>query len=197
MKRPEIETLLPGVFQRTLRPGTPLTALLEVMEALHAPSEAILERLDAIFDARRAPDEFIPFLARWVNLERILFEPPAGKSACPSLTTGLGRLRELIAAASYLSQWRGTERGLLFFLEIATGAGNYRIDRQVLREDGQTRPFHIRITAPPGMVEHRPLIERIVEQEKPAYVTVEIVFEQLEEAARSPRRQTGSSEVFR
>ena len=47
MKRNEIEQMLPGIFQRTVQEGTPLFALLEVMEALPAPDEAALDQLDA------------------------------------------------------------------------------------------------------------------------------------------------------
>ncbi len=50
MKRTEIEQMLPGIFQRTVQEGTPLFALLEVMEALPAPDEAVLDQLDAFFD---------------------------------------------------------------------------------------------------------------------------------------------------
>ena len=45
MKQREIEQLLPGVFQRTAVPGSPLDALLGVMEGMHAPSEAVLAQL--------------------------------------------------------------------------------------------------------------------------------------------------------
>jgi len=41
------------------------------MEALQAPDEAVLERLDAIFDPRRTTDEFVPFLAYWADLTRL------------------------------------------------------------------------------------------------------------------------------
>jgi hypothetical protein len=49
MKRTEIEQMLPGIFQRTVQEGTPLLALLEVMEALPAPDETVLDQLDAFF----------------------------------------------------------------------------------------------------------------------------------------------------
>jgi len=49
MKRTEIKHLLPGIFQSTFAEGTPLAAILEVMEALHAPSEEQLRTLEANF----------------------------------------------------------------------------------------------------------------------------------------------------
>jgi len=62
-----LRNLFPGsFFQRTLRDGNPSRGLIEVMEALQAPDEAVLERLDAIFD-RSHTDEFVPFLAYWLT----------------------------------------------------------------------------------------------------------------------------------
>ncbi len=52
MKQSDIEQLLPGIFQRTSRPHGPLAALLEVMEALHQPSEDVLARLGELFNPR-------------------------------------------------------------------------------------------------------------------------------------------------
>jgi phage tail-like protein len=180
MKREEIERLLPRVFRRTVRPGGPLLALLEVMEALHEPSEAALRRLDAALDPRRAPDAFVPFLAHWLDLDRLFEQRPAqgGAPATAPITTGLGRLREVVAAAARLSQWRGTARGLQAFLETATGTPGFAIDEQVSGADGRPRPFHVRIRAPAGTAVHRALIERIIEQEKPAAVTFELEFGQ-------------------
>ena len=45
MKRNEIAQLFPAVFQRTLKVGNPLAALLEVVEVLQAPSEDVLQQL--------------------------------------------------------------------------------------------------------------------------------------------------------
>lgn len=172
MKRNEIERLLPGVFQRTAQPGTPLDALLHAMEALHAPDQEALAHLESYFSAYEAPDEFVPMLARWVDLDRLLAETP--DHPADAFAGGLGRLRELVAAAAYLSKWRGTARGLLRFLQTATGLSGWEIDETVPGADGQPRPFHIRVVAPTGAARYRALVERIVEMEKPAYVTYEL-----------------------
>jgi phage tail-like protein len=180
MKRTEIEQLLPVVFQRTVSPENPLTALLEVMEVLHEPSEMALQNLDAALDVRRAPDAFVPFLARWVDLEP-LFEGAPHEASIERrrqpITTGLGRLRELVATAAQLSRWRGTARGLLLFLQTATGVTGFAIDEQVPGPDGVARPYHVRVRAPASTAPHRILIERIIELEKPAHVTYELDFE--------------------
>jgi phage tail-like protein len=165
MQSPEIQRLLPGVFQRTVMPKSPLAALLEAMEALHAPSEAVLGNLEAHFDPRRAPDRFVPFLASWVGMDL-------------PVTTGLGRLRELVAAAVEISRWRGTARGLLLFLTTATGRTDFEVDESVPGADGRPRPFHVRVRAPAEVTAHRLLLERIIEREKPAYVTYELHFVQ-------------------
>jgi phage tail-like protein len=171
MNRREIEPLLPRNFQRTLGPGTPLDALLDVMEALHAPSEAVLRQLEVFFDPRRAPDRFVPFLARWVDLGQLIEQVAANQAAGAEFPSGIGRLRELVGLAAYFSKWRGTRTGLQRFLEVATGLTGYVID-----EDPGGRPFHLSFQAPEGSEPYRDLIEQIVELEKPAYVTYDLAF---------------------
>ncbi len=185
MKRVEIERLLPGIFQRTMTPGNPLWALLTLMEELHAPDEDVLAHLDAYFDPYRAPDEFIPYLAGWVDLARLLVEVPEEftGTVLPPFPSGLGRLREVIAAAAFLAQWRGTTKGLQRFLVTATGVPGFVIEEQV-----PGRPFHLRIRAPDAAAAYQDLIRRIIELEKPAYTTYEL---QMEPAAAAPRTLSG------
>jgi phage tail-like protein len=179
MKQREIEDLLPWVFRRTVQTGSPLAALLQVMVGMHEPSEGVLERLDVALDPRRTGDAFVPYLARWVDLERLL-EDESGRvelvAGRPPLATGLGYLRELVAAAAHLSQWRGTARGLLLFLETATGAKGFELDERVPGPDGRPLPFHLRVRAPESTARYRSLIDRIIRMEKPAYVTYELEF---------------------
>jgi phage tail-like protein len=180
MKQSEIAQLLPAVFQLTLNEGNPLPALLEVMEALQAPSEAVLLQLDSFFDPRRTRNEFVPYLAYWADLTRLFDDVPNPKDEFPfsrsSIASGVGRLRELIASAAYLSQWRGTRKGLLLFLQTATGFAEFDIKENVTL-DGQPQRFHLSVYAPKDSAQYRNLIERIVELEKPAYVTYELSFE--------------------
>ena len=177
MKRTGIERLLPEVFRATIAQDNPLSDLLDVMARLHAPSEAILDELHDHFDPTLAHDRFVPLLSRWVDLER-LFVPSAVGLATVSLqepiSTGMGRLRELVARAAFLSQWRGTARGLVAFLETATGARGFRIEEQVVDQAGEVRPFHVRVLVPDEAAGHRMLIERIIEFEKPAHVTYDL-----------------------
>lgn len=123
MKRHEIEPLLPEVMRRTALPGSPLLALLEAMEALHAPSEAVLAAIGRTFNAYQAPDVFVPWLAQWVDMDRFLSDAPSGREEAlvHAFPSGLGRLRTLIAAAARLSKSRGTAQGLVDFLDPVPG----------------------------------------------------------------------------
>src|SRR5882724_4902387 len=181
MKQEEIKLLFPSVIRRTLREGNPLAVLLGVMEAMQAQDEVVLASLDAYFDPHRTTDAFVPFLACWVDLDRLFEEVPERRwqSTFSSrvMTSGPGRLRELIARSAFLSQWRGTSKGLLLFLQTATGIENFLIDENVSNAKGQRRPFHIKVTAPAEGTPHKDLIERIIEMEKPAHVTFELAFE--------------------
>ncbi|OQY55046.1 MAG: hypothetical protein DRR08_07225 [Candidatus Parabeggiatoa sp. nov. 2] len=177
MKQTEIAQLLPAIFQRTLQAGKPLNALLAVMEALHAPSEQVLMERERYFNPRYTPDQFVAFLAHWVNLGHLV--DAAASPSHSSLHTpliALGHLRELIAAATYLSQWRGTAKGLRLFLEIATGVRGFDLNDNVLDSQGQPKPFHLQVIAPSAAQPQRALIKEIIEMEKPAYVTYELVF---------------------
>jgi phage tail-like protein len=175
MKRAEIERLLPSIIQRTLQPLSPLAAILEIMEALHLPCEEGLARLDAAFDPRRTADEFVPYLARWIDMDRLFDEPrgPITTRSRATISTGIGRLRELVASAAYLSKWRGTAKGLHRFLRTATGANDFEIKENVDSE-GRPKSFHFVVIAPTSMAPHQRLIKRIIESEKPAYVTYEL-----------------------
>ncbi|MCB1948939.1 phage tail protein [Nitrosomonas sp.] len=173
MKHRELKQLLPEIFQRTDQPGSPLYGLLQAMEALSEPAETILQRLPVYFDPYTAPEKFLPFLASWVDLDRFFSSSPGSTVTETELLQLLnsGRLRELIVAATRLSKLRGTAAGLQLFLETATGVQGFTIDENVLQENNDMIPFHIKITAPKAAQRYQILIERIIEQEKPVYVT--------------------------
>lgn len=175
MKQDEIKNFLPAVFQRTVHAGNPLATMLDLMEMLHQPAEKILENVDRFFDARRAPDGFVPFLAHWVNLDRIFWVSEDTDFDSP-LMPKIGYLRELVANATYISQWRGTKKGLLLFLQMATGERDFEIEERIKDADGQVRPFHLKIRAPQATEGQKNLIVRIIESEKPVHLTYELEF---------------------
>jgi phage tail-like protein len=159
-----------------MRPDGPLLAVLKVMEALHAPSEAILQRLDAVFDPRRTHGDFVPVLAHWVDLQDLVIDPRPGmrgRRARRWSAIETARLRELVANAARLSKWRGTAKGLRMLLEITTGETGFEIEEQVLGADRQPKPFHFRVRIPKTLARQTAMIERIIELEKPAHVTYE------------------------
>jgi phage tail-like protein len=186
MKQNEIAQLLPAIFQQTLQPGTPLDALLKVMEALPAPDETVLDGLEAFFNPYRTPGGFVPFLASWVDMEWVLLENASTFSdLTPQLPSGIGQLRELVASATFLARWRGTARGLLRFLETACGAQGFVVEERVPGPDGRPRPFHIVVQVPPEAAPYQALITRIIEAEKPAYVTYDLLLQRPSEQSDS------------
>ena len=175
MKQDEIVLLLPEIFRRTFKPngkgtngnGNVLSALLGVMERLQDPDEAILEDLDHYFDPDLVPvakrGAFLPFLARWVDLDWLL--PQSG-----DYEAGLYCLHDLILSAPLLASVRGTRQGLEQFLETATGLRGFQV------EDDPDRPFHIIIRCPYVPEQMRPLVMRIAAGEKPAYVKCRLIY---------------------
>ena len=195
-----IARLLPGVFQTALHPvaagvveeDTRLSATLGAMETLHGPVETVLRDLDRYLDPRLAEPAFVPYLAGWVDLDWLLVAAPSEPVATASpLASGLGTLRELVAAAAELARWRGTARGLLRFLDTATGTPGFAIEENVSGDERRPRPFHLRIVAPAAAAAYRPLIERVIVAEKPAYATYELVFATGAMPARGAARKGG------
>jgi hypothetical protein len=86
-------------------------------------------------------------------------------------------MRELIASRVAQVQWQGTRQGLVLFLEIATGVTGFEVNEQVLNEAGEPMPFHVRVIAPETLRPQAALLERMIELEKPAHVTYDLVFQ--------------------
>lgn len=169
MRRQTIERLLPTAYQRAAVEGSVLGALLDVMEALHEPDEQLLAGVDALFSPYTAPERFVPFLTGWVTLDYLVGVPrPGGETRLPLPT---GRVRDLIANGAALAKLRGTPIGLRWFLQIATGATTFVI------EEPPARPFHFIVRVPPEARAYLGVINRIVEMEKPAASTYEVVAE--------------------
>jgi phage tail-like protein len=171
MQADKIALLLPEVIRRAVVPGTPLAALLAVMEAQHHRSEAVLGDLPSVFDPLRTEDRFVPMLARWVDLQR-LDEGGGGIE--------VARMRVLVAMSARIGRRRGTRRGLLEVLSLATGLTGFALDDAVPSvlangQPGPPQPFHVKITVPSEGADVMELVRAIVEQEKPAHLTAEVV----------------------
>jgi len=180
MNREQLVSLMPEVYQRCVQDNTPLDAVLDVMENLFVPSEEVLQKIDSYFCAYSTPDDFVYYLAKWVDLERYIdagCDDIIHQDDITETSIEIGRLRALIVIAAELSRWRGTIKGLTLFLQTATGIDNYRVEEVSKNNLGMDKTFHIRVIAPHAAIQHKKLIEKIINGEKPAYVTSELEFE--------------------
>lgn len=177
----DVARLLPHVYRAGLVPGSPLLALCSLMARYATPVEEGLVQLDRTFAPYLAPEAFVPYLARWVDMEQALTTKLRGPDGeLETLSSGHGRLRELVAQAAELSRLRGTGEGMRRILEIATGCRGFAI---VETED---RPFHFHIEAPPEAERHRLLVDHVAALEKPAYVTYSVSYETTTEQDDDP-----------
>ncbi len=180
MRIEQIKNLLTYVFQEACYDRSPLKALLGAMETLHEKTENQLEVLDKTFDPRRTSPDFVFYLARWVDMLEVFsrqddFEHD-GDIEHLDLLSGVGRLRELVMQSAEIARWRGTSKGMTKFLEVATGITGYKIEECVSGKDDLETAFNIRITAPIEASAMHSLVRRIIELEKPAYVTYELEY---------------------
>lgn len=159
MRADQIARLLPATYQRAATPGSPLSALLGAMAALHAPSEAVLDAVDDLVAPYRTPDRLVPFLLRWVAWDHLPAPVPTG------------RLRDLVAAAPRLAALRGTAAGLTGLLTTVCGTAGIRV------EEPADRPFHLVVRVPATAARHADLIRRIVAVERPVATTYEVAVE--------------------
>ncbi len=184
MHKEKIENLLPSVFQKEIRPNEPLNAFLEVMELLHEPAESILSDIEKYYNPYLAPDEFLPYLASWLDISRFFFEFTDKHNASEldkrfhiePIPSGIACLRELIASAAYLSRWRGTAKGLVELLEISMAVKGIEINEQVIDDSGLPKPFYMEVLVPNKAECYTAFIQQLVELEKPVYVTYRLKF---------------------
>lgn len=177
MDASRIARFLPETYRMALAPGEPLAALLGAMEALHAPSEAVLRQIDDYIDPLRAPDDFALMLASWLDLDRYLDWTGGQKGAGQArYAAGLSHLRVLSTMAAHLMRWRGTRHALERFLCAATGIAGFTVEENPADANGAPRPFHIRVQAPAAARHLSDLVQRIVDAERPVYVTYDIEF---------------------
>ena len=85
-----------------------------------------------------------------------------------------GNLRDLVANAAALARLRGTREGLVAMLEISTGIKGFEIDENPPGQDGRPQPYFFRVRAPASAKMLEDLVSRIVDREKPAFVTARI-----------------------
>lgn len=180
------QEFLPKVYQEIDFVGR----FLQIFEATLEPDVQILANLWAYLDPLTAPTGMLEFLAHWV-----------GWKIQPYLS--LEQQRYLIRHAIEIYCWRGTRKGLRFYLHLATGLpldehlanerekhiGIFEFFSQgfVLGETslaydatlGGIKPFHftVRLRFASNHPINEPLIRTIIEQEKPAFCSYDLIIE--------------------
>ena len=158
--------VLPALFQEDPFTQRFVSAFDEVL----APVFCTLDNLEAYFDPRLAPEDFVAWLAEWVGLSLDENWP-------------LERQRALIAQAGDLNRWRGTAKGRAAQVALYTG-----VEPEIEETGGcewsgtpETKPpgndlahvvIRIRVPDPSKIDEQR--INAIVAASKPAHVIHEI-----------------------
>lgn len=159
---------------------------LKIFEQGFEPAVQTLDSLWAHLDPLTSPGAFLPFLAHWV-----------GWSLLPQVS--LDRQRHLIRSAIAIYRWRGTRRGLRFYLHLVTGLpldehlpesekhigivesfsqgcvfGVANVGEDAILGGG--RPFHFKVHLRPDYRNQidESLIRSVIEQEKPAFCTYDL-----------------------
>jgi phage tail-like protein len=163
---------------------------LKIFEQAFEPTVHILDTLWAYLDPLTTPEALLPFLAHWVGWS---FHTPIAAE----------RQRFLIRHAMQIYRWRGTRRGLRFYLHLATGLP---LDEHLIQESekhigihesfsqgfitgvarvgedatlGGSRPYHFTVCLrleSNDMIDED-LVRLIIEQEKPAFCTYDLTIE--------------------
>ncbi|MGB0561798.1 MAG: phage tail protein, partial [Spirulinaceae cyanobacterium] len=160
---------------------------LKIFEQTFEPDIQVLSNLWAYLSPQTAPEAMLPFLAHWV-----------GWPLTPQLS--LQRQRQLIAGAVELYRWRGTRRGLKYAIHLFTDLplgptapdapqpieiqefggrgfvlGETRLGRDATMGGGRPYHFIVQLSPLPDQSLNLPLIKQVIEQEKPAFCTYELM----------------------
>ncbi|HBE57593.1 MAG TPA: phage tail protein [Cyanobacteria bacterium UBA11149] len=159
---------------------------LKIFEETFEPTVQALDAMWAYLDPLMTAEALLPFLAHWV-----------GWNLNPAL--GLNRQRYLIRQAMEIYRWRGTRRGLRFYLHLFTDlpldedlpeAEKHISIREMFTEGfvmgntqlgansfvGGGQPYHFTVVLrTDNMVRiDEMLVREIIEQEKPAFCTYQL-----------------------
>jgi phage tail-like protein len=174
---------LPAIYQELDFVGR----FLKIFEQAFEPAANSMDALWAYLDPMTAPEGILPFLAHWVGWSSQAYLP-------------LHRQRDLIRNAMQIYRWRGTRRGLRFYLHLATGLP---LDDHLTREEekhigisesfhrgfvlgearmgedatlGGGQPYHFNVQIYVDELERvdERLVRSVIEQEKPAFCTYEL-----------------------
>ncbi|AFZ01387.1 phage tail protein [Calothrix sp. PCC 6303] len=180
---------LPGIYRDVDFIGR----FLKIFEQSFEPCVHTVENISAYLNPLTAPTAFLPFLSYWVGWKHLPQISPEKE-------------RYLIKSAIEIFRWRGTRRGLRFFLHLVT---QLPLDEDILNEEekhisitesfsrgfvfGETLigessivgggcPFHFTIILRPNHQSEIDdfLVKNIIEQEKPAFCTYDLYIQSTE-----------------
>ncbi|MEM9264316.1 MAG: phage tail protein [Cyanobacteria bacterium P01_F01_bin.13] len=162
---------------------------LKIFETTFEPAADILDHQWAYLDPLTAPQAMLPFLAHWVGWS---FEGPIS----------LAQQRTLIRYAMEIYRWRGTRRGLRFYLHLASGLpldehceeshksigihenfsqghvlGHTILGRSTILSGNIPYHFSVRLRPPADYSLDDTLIRTIIDQEKPAFCSYDLAIE--------------------
>ncbi|MEB3883794.1 phage tail protein [Lyngbya sp. CCY1209] len=173
--------LLPQIYREIDFVGR----FLKIIETTFNPDVQTFGTLWAHLDPLTAPESLLPFLAHWVGWRRV-----------PNLSWE--QQRRLIRHALEIYRWRGTRRGLRFYLHLATGLpldeDLPEIEKHIAIVENFTqgavmgtsylgvdailgggKPFHfdVRLRGDPDAIDET-LVRQVIEEQKPAFCTYEL-----------------------
>ena len=177
---------LPAVYQEIDFIGR----FLKVVEQSFDPAVQTLSWLWAYLDPLTAPEAMLPFLAQWVGWPSDIY-------------WSLAQQRRLIRRAFEIYRWRGTRQGLRLYLHLYTGLpldppdtpesqqyisiqevfsrgfvmDDARLDQDAILGGGKPYHFTVRLRSHNPSQLNPSLIHTIIEQEKPAFCTYDLLIE--------------------
>jgi phage tail-like protein len=160
---------------------------LKIFEQAFEPTVHTLNNLWAFIDPITAPESLLPFLAHWVGWT-------------PQPYLDLNRQRYLIRHAIQIYRWRGTRRGLRFYLHLATGLplddhlsqeedkhiailesfhrgfvfGEARLGQDTTLGGGLFYHFSVHLKTLDTHPISETLVRSVIDQEKPAFCTYDL-----------------------
>ncbi len=184
--RSDYTTFLPTVYQEV----DFIARFIKIFEQAFDPVVNSFNSMWANLDPLTAPQALIPFLAQWVDWPM-------------DSQLGLLQQRKLIRRAVEIYRWRGTRKGLRFYLHLYTGlpldeAVNQEEDKSISITEpfgqgcvfgvahvgkdailGGGKPYHfqVRLRANPDNPIDEQLVRRILDREKPVFCTYDLWIE--------------------
>lgn len=146
---------LPAIYQDCEFLGR----FLRIFEDLLTPVEDVLDQIACYFDPGLTPQDFLPWLALWIDLALDENWPEAQR-------------RKLIRDGANLYRWRGTRKGLEAYLRLYVGENaNVKIHEDISPDKGSEFHFTVSLQVEdPSWVEEA-RVHAIIEAEKPAHTT--------------------------